>query len=99
VVTSLPGWSLGNFRYLISVLHSIATFNLLHTIHESRSCYAVVITNLLPLGLYYSCNNSAGHPLSADHDSVHTATLHQLQFTTPKDHASVTRDIPALETY
>ena len=64
VVTSLLVWSLGNFRYLISVLHSIVTFNLLHTSHESRSCYAVVITNSLPLGLYYSCNNSAGHPVS-----------------------------------
>jgi len=70
VVTSLPVWSLGKFSYLISVLHSIATFNLLHTFHESRSRYAMVITNSLPLGLYYSCNNSAGHSLSADHDSL-----------------------------
>ena len=32
-------------------------------------------------------------------DPVHAATFHQLQFTTPKDHAAVTKDIPALEMY
>jgi hypothetical protein len=75
-VTSLPDWSLGNFRYVISVSHSIATFNLLHTIHESRSCYAVVITNSLPQGLYHCCNNSASQPLTVY--SVHAATFQQL---------------------